>query len=84
MYFSFKIFGIVILRLCIYTISEANPAMRVMVLYFEPQILYGIARPKIAAMSGLEYQWKTDTARQHLPTLLKRRVYKMASHGGAG
>jgi len=76
--------GIVICADSIYTIKEANPAMHVMAHYFEPQILYGIARPKIAAMSGLEYQWKTDTARQHLPTLLKRRVYKMASHGGAG
>lgn len=58
--------------------------MCVMVPYFEPQNLDGIAGPKIAEMSGLEYQWKTDTARQHLPTLLTQRVSKMASHGGAG
>ncbi len=60
------------------------PAMCVMVPYFEPQNLDGIAGPKIAEMSGLKYQWKTDTARQHLPTLLTQRVSKMASHGGAG
>lgn len=27
--------------------------MQVMMLYFEPQILYGITRPNIAEMSGL-------------------------------
>ena len=42
-----------------------------MMLYFEPQILYGMTRPtQNAEMSGLAIQWKTETARQSLPTLL--------------
>jgi len=51
--------------------------------YFEPQILYGIARP-IAEMSGLIFSGRQILHGSFLPTLLKRRVYKMASHGGAG
>ena len=56
-----------------------------MVLYFEPQILYGMTRPTLCGdVRPHLYQRKADTARQSLPTLLERRVYKMASHGSAG
>ena len=42
-----------------------------MVLYFEPQILYGMTRPtKMQRCQASSYQWKADTARQSLPTLL--------------
>ena len=42
-----------------------------MVLYFEPQILYGMTRPtKMQRCQASLYQWKADTARQSLPTLL--------------
>jgi len=45
--------------------------MFVMVLYFEPQILYGMTRPtKMQRCQASSYQWKADTARQSLPTLL--------------
>lgn len=33
---------------------------------------------------AIQVHWKAEIARQLAPTLLKRRVYKMASHGGAG
>ena len=56
-----------------------------MVLYFEPQILYGITSPnKMRRCQAIQVHWKAEIARQLAPTLLKRRVYKMASHGGAG
>ena len=45
--------------------------MFVMMLYVEPQILYGMTRPtKIQRCQASSYQWKADTARQSLPTLL--------------
>lgn len=61
------------------------PAKQVMMLYFEPQILYGITSPnKMRRCQAIQVRWKAEIARQLAPTLLKRRVYKMASHGGAG
>ena len=58
--------------------------MRVMMLYFEPQILYGIACPKIAEMSGLNISVEDRDRTVALTHPAKQRVYKMASHGCAG
>lgn len=58
--------------------------MCVMMLYFEPQILYGIACPKIAEMSGLIISVEDRYCTVALTHPAYERVYKMASHGGAG
>ena len=60
------------------------PAKRVMMLYFEPQISYGIASPKIAEMSGLIISVEGRDRTVALTHPAKQRVYKMASHGHAG
>lgn len=58
--------------------------MRVMTHYFEPQILYGIARPNFAEMSGLVISVEDRYCTAAFTHPANRRVYKMASHGGAG
>ena len=55
-----------------------------MMLYFEPQILYGIAGPRIAEMSGLKISVEDRDRTAALTHPAKQRVYKMASHGPAG
>ena len=55
-----------------------------MMLYFEPQISYGIASPKIAEMSGLIKSVEDRDCTAALTHPAKQRVYKMASHGPAG
>ncbi len=67
-----------------YIIGDKIPAMFVMVLYFEPQILYGMTRPTKCS-DVKPHQLVEDrycTAVFTHPAI--RRVYKMASHGGAG
>jgi len=71
--------------ICYIMVVNRIPAKQVMMLYFEPQILYGITSPnQMRRCQAIQVRWKAEIARQFLPTLLKRRVYKMASHGGAG
>lgn len=78
--------GIALTRgICYIMGVNSIPAKQVMMLYFEPQILYGITSPnKMRRCQAIQVRWKAEIARQLAPTLLKRRVYKMASHGGAG
>ncbi len=70
---------------CMVYINQSKfPAMFVMMLYFEPQILYGMTGPKIAEMSGLILSVEDRYCTAVLTHPASRRVYKMASHGGAG